>query len=150
MTTQPLCVYRSSDVWICTVHASVCACVRKENLFVVTQRATCACTLRQLHKAHIHETHTQTHSSSCSPFSTLSWALPVTPHGDFALCQLSYSNKPLRHWGLLIEFILFFLLLHNFPLAVKDSAYLFTEKEKKDLSARSLSSLMVEDIFRYK
>lgn len=45
-----------------------------------------------------HALNMQTHSNSCSPFSTLSWALPVTPHGDFALCQLSYSNKPLRYW----------------------------------------------------
>lgn len=27
MTAKPPCVYRTSDVWICTVHASVCALV---------------------------------------------------------------------------------------------------------------------------
>ena len=123
MTTQPLCVYRSSDVWICTVHASVCVLVSaKKSVCRHAKKATRACTLRQLPCTHTHthtHTHTQTHthtlhahmyththththkhthSSSWSPFSTLSWALPVTPHGDFALCQLSYSNKSLKHW----------------------------------------------------
>lgn len=78
----------------------VCLCPRR-NLSVVTQKSnTCMhppTTAQYTHTPHIH---TQTHASSCSPFSTLSWALPVTPHGDFALCQLSYSNKPLRHSSL--------------------------------------------------
>lgn len=98
MTTQPLCVYRSSDVWICTVHASVCVLVSAKKSICRQAKAKRACTLQQLHRTHTLNTHTKTNSSHCSPFFTLSWALLVTPHGDFALCQLSYSNKSPRHW----------------------------------------------------
>lgn len=114
-----LCV--CTDVATCEFvqYMQVCVCVclcPQRNLSVVTQRATRACTLWQLHSTHIlhthiHATHRPTHSSSCSPFSTLSWALPDTPHGDFALCQLSYSNKPLRHWPLRCHYWLQCVLL---------------------------------------
>lgn len=79
----------------------VCLCPRR-NLSVVTQKKQhvhAPSNNCPVHTYTAHTTHTQTHSSSCSPLSTLSWALPVTPHGDFALCQLSYSNKPLRRWS---------------------------------------------------
>ncbi len=88
---------------------SVCACVREEiclssckkqkHVHAPSDNCTVHLHIHHTYSKHTH-THVQTHSSSCSPFSTLSWALPVTPHGDFALCQLSYSNKPLRHWSL--------------------------------------------------
>lgn len=105
MTTQPFCVCTDvATCEICTVHASVCvcACVRKK----MSRPSSCKeqhvhAPSRQLHHTHAathrHTRPTHTHSSSCAPFSMFSWALPVTPHGDFALCQLSYSNKPLRH-----------------------------------------------------
>lgn len=122
MTTQPFCVCTDvATCEICTVHASVCvcACVRKKK----SRPSSCKeqhvhAPSRQLHHTHTHthshvcaHTHKRSHaqtdsthtrpthtpSSSCAPFSMFSWALPVTPHGDFALCQLSYSNKPLRH-----------------------------------------------------
>lgn len=80
-------------------YMQMCVLVSAKKSVCRHAKATRACTLQQLHRTHTLNTHTQTNSSHRSPFFTLSWALPVTPHGDFALCQLSYSNKPLRHWA---------------------------------------------------
>lgn len=86
MTTQPLCVYRSSDVWICTVHASVCACVLKEICLSSSKGKTCMHPPTTAQNTHIKHTY----KNKLQPlFTILHIVLSSACHSAWRLCSMS-------------------------------------------------------------